>query len=90
MDKRELEITATLAMLSTLETTRIEAGIQEMLGHFEKMMEVDVDGLEPTTHALVKDNRTREDVPVQDETNAALLDNAPAKEDRFFLIPNVL
>lgn len=90
MDKRELEITANLAMLSVGETDRIEQGIQEMLGHFEKMMAVDVADLAPTTHPLVKDNRTREDVPLRYADNDALLDNAPAREDRFFLIPSVL
>ena len=90
MDKRELEITATLAMLSIGETERIEQGVTEMLGHFEKMMEVDVEGLEPTTHALVKTNRTREDIPIPDDNNDALLENAPEREERFFRIPSVL
>ena len=38
-----------------------EKEVSRMLTYFEKMSEVDVEGLEPTTHALQKENRLRED-----------------------------
>lgn len=90
MDKRELEITLALAMLEMGETERMEQGVEEMLGHFEKMMAVDVSDLAPTTHPLVKENRTREDVSRAYNDTESLLENGPETSDRFFVIPNVL
>ena len=54
------------------------------------MNALDTDGLEPTTHALVKDNRVRPDTVVPSLLADALVDQAPEREDRFFVIPNVL
>ena len=85
----ELKITAELAMLELKDTGMLERAVQEMLEYFSKMMEVDVDGLAPTTHALVTGNRVREDVIRADEGADALLGNAPKREDRFFRIPNI-
>ena len=89
MDKRELDITASLAMLNVDATCRIEEGVTEMLHHFEKMMEVDVSGLSPTTHPLVNENRLRDDTPERHDTEA-LLDNGPETSERFFVVPRVL
>jgi Asp-tRNA(Asn)/Glu-tRNA(Gln) amidotransferase C subunit len=38
----------------------------------------------------VKDNRVRPDVVVASDWADALVDQAPEREDRFFVIPNVL
>jgi len=65
-----------------------------MLEYFSLMRDIDVDALEPTTHAFSKVNRLRKDSEVNGErlSNMAdsLLDNAPELEDRFIVIPNVL
>ena len=90
MLKDELKTTASLAMLEFEQTEQIEGAVKEMLDYFSKMMEIDVDALEPTTHALVRDNRVREDTASASGDVEALLDNAPSREDRFFKIPNVL
>lgn len=92
MDKKELEITASLALLelSEEEYDRLGEGVSQMLEYFEKMMEVDVEGLEPTVHALLKNNRVREDVVKESAIADDLLEGAPELEDRFIVIPNVL
>ena len=90
MLKDELKTTAALAMLELEGTEQIEGAVLEMLDYFSKMMEIDVDALEPTTHALVKHNRVREDAVCSSEDAGELLDKAPSREDRFFKIPNVL
>ncbi len=95
MDINELKTTASLARLS-LEKEELEvlAGmVDQMLNYFSKMMEIDVDHLPPTTHALQKENVVRPDeiqastgMPGADE----LLDRAPERDGRFITIPNVL
>ncbi|HEY9594907.1 MAG TPA: Asp-tRNA(Asn)/Glu-tRNA(Gln) amidotransferase subunit GatC, partial [Spirochaetia bacterium] len=62
----------------------------QMLAHFSHMKEIDVAGLAPTTHALLRENRLRPDVERGTDLSAALLDNAPEREERFIVVPNVL
>jgi aspartyl-tRNA(Asn)/glutamyl-tRNA(Gln) amidotransferase subunit C len=92
MKQDELQITARLAQLALREeeTESLEKGVKQMLEYFRMMEEIDVSELEPTTHALLKHNRTREDAAVVSETPDALLEQAPEQEDRYITIPNVL
>ena len=92
MDTRELETTAALAQIDLGEgdLARLGDAVSQMLAYFEKMNALDTTGLEATTHALVKDNRVRPDTPVVSSYADALVDQAPEREDRFFVIPNVL
>ena len=93
MDKNELYITAQMARLklSETETHELEKAVSQMLEYFEKMKEVDVKELEPTTHALLKDNRLRKDGLTDNKSDPEdILKNAPELEDRFIVIPNVL
>ncbi|MEM5947149.1 Asp-tRNA(Asn)/Glu-tRNA(Gln) amidotransferase subunit GatC [Spirochaetia bacterium 38H-sp] len=92
MDRKELEVTAELASLRLEEAdfAKFMQEVEQILAYFEKMEELDVDNLEPTTHALVKKNRVRKDVVREFPDNDMLLDAAPEEEDRYFLIPNVL
>lgn len=92
MDIQELETTAALAQIDLGEgdLDRLGAAVSQMLAYFEKMNALDTSGLEPTTHALVKDNRVRPDVIVPSDMADAMVDQAPEREDRFFVIPNVL
>lgn len=92
MDIGELETTAALAQidLGDGDLARLGDAVSQMLAYFEKMNAVDTEGLEPTTHALVKDNRVRPDMAVASDLADDLVDRAPEREDRFFVIPNVL
>jgi len=92
MDTRELETTAALAQIDLGEgdLARLGDAVSQMLAYFERMNAVDTEGLEPTTHALVKDNRVRPDVIVPSSLADELVERAPEREDRFFVIPNVL
>ena len=64
--------------------------VEQMLAYFSHMREIDVEGLAPTTHALLRENRLREDVEASIDVTDKLLDNAPEREERFIVIPNVL
>jgi aspartyl-tRNA(Asn)/glutamyl-tRNA(Gln) amidotransferase subunit C len=92
MDAAELLMTARMARLrlSPAELERLGRAVEQMLAHFSHMREIDVEGLAPTTHALLRENRTREDVESPRTSPDALIENAPEREDRFIVIPNVL
>jgi aspartyl-tRNA(Asn)/glutamyl-tRNA(Gln) amidotransferase subunit C len=93
MNKEDLYTTAALAglSLSEREEETVGAAFEEMLRYFEVMKDIDVEGLEPTTHALVKDNRVRNDEIIRDTVQTdKLLENAPELDDRFITIPSVL
>jgi len=92
MDIAELETTAALAQIELGEgdLERLGTALSQMLAYFDTMSALDTEGLEPTTHALVKDNRVRPDAVVSAGLADDLLDQAPEREDRFFVIPNVL
>jgi len=101
MDTGELAITARMARLALSEAdmAKLGAAVEQMLAHFSHMKEIDVAGLEPTTHALLRENRLREDrepdrASPRGVSSAhitdTLLDNAPEREERFIVIPNVL
>ncbi len=92
MDAGELAVTARMARLSLSaeELSKLEAAVEQMLAYFSHMREIDVEGLAPTTHALLRENRTRRDVERGTDVSAALLENAPEREERFIVVPNVL
>jgi aspartyl-tRNA(Asn)/glutamyl-tRNA(Gln) amidotransferase subunit C len=92
MDADELVVTARMARLrlSQQEQERLGHAVEQMLAHFSHMRAIDVHDLAPTTHALLKENRLREDMENHTELGDKLLENAPEREGRFIVIPNVL
>ncbi len=90
MNLDDLTTTARLALLDIPDPEKLAHAFTEMLHHFEKMNEVDVSGLEPTTHALLRENRLRKDVVTNDDRSDELLARAADAKGRFFRIPNVL
>lgn len=94
MDTNELKTTASLARLSfdEPELEKLAGMVDQILDYFSKMMEIDVDHLLPTTHALQEENVVRPDVLVESsaELTEKLLERAPEREGRFITIPNVL
>ncbi len=91
MDGSELIVTARMARLtlSPDEQEKLGAAVEQMLAHFSHMKEIDVQGLAPTTHALLRENRLRDDVENRIDVTEKLLENAPEREERFIVIPNV-
>ena len=85
-------MTARMARLALSESELESLGkaVEQMLAHFSHMREVDVEGLAPTTHPLLRENRLREDVEHISDVTDRLLGNAPEREERFIVIPNVL
>jgi len=96
MHKEELFVTASLARLELddAEAEKLNQAVTQMIEYFSLMDKIDVDNLPPTTHAAVKANRTRGDIPsdisIAEKTADKMVENAPEKEGRFITIPNVL
>ncbi len=92
MDAEELFTTARMARLSLKESEveKLRQAVERMLGYFKELSTLDVASLPPTTHALLQKNRTREDTASASADSEPLLANAPQREDRFIVIPNVL
>ncbi|MDC7220520.1 MAG: Asp-tRNA(Asn)/Glu-tRNA(Gln) amidotransferase subunit GatC [Spirochaetales bacterium] len=99
MKKEELLTTASLALLELEESEvdRLGEEVSRMLDYFEMMTKLDVDGLEPTTHAFQKENRLRGDTLNNNNNNInnnfnneLIMENGNDVEDDFFVIPNVL
>jgi aspartyl-tRNA(Asn)/glutamyl-tRNA(Gln) amidotransferase subunit C len=94
MDKtlKEWFTTAALAQLELddREAVQLAAEAERMRELFLIMSEADTENLEPTTHAMVSGNRTREDRASVFNNADDLIGAAPESEDEFFLIPNVL
>jgi aspartyl-tRNA(Asn)/glutamyl-tRNA(Gln) amidotransferase subunit C len=92
MEAEELQATARMARLSLspAEEEQLGRAVERMLAYCSHMASLPVDDLEPTTHALLTKNRLRADEGPVDTSADPLLANAPAREDRFILIPNVL
>jgi len=61
-----------------------------ILQWIEQLNEVDTDGVEPMTSAVVLTLRMREDIVTDGGDAAAILANAPATRDGFFVVPKVV
>lgn len=93
MQKDELLITASLARLELNdgEIDRLDEAVSSMIEYFAVMDEIDVDDLEPTTHAFVRENRTREDIHAEESGMPdKLIANSPERDERFIVVPNVI
>ena len=92
MDPSELKTTVDMAMLEMDERhiAALEGAVQQMLEYFTTMSSIDVENVEPTTHALVTSNRVRPDQNERVVDPDTLLENAADLEDRLIAIPNVL
>ena len=72
---------------------RLEPLAQELssiLGWIEQLGEVDTDGVEPMASAVAVKLPLREDVVTEGGDSGAILANAPAKADGFFVVPKVV
>lgn len=96
MNRKELEMTASLAMLELHdeEIASLSSAVTSMLDYFSLMEEVDVDGLEPTTHAFTMQQSVRVDQRHDDDNEEGighdLLENGPEHDGQYFIIPHVL
>lgn len=70
---------------------RLQHDMEAIVDYIELLSELDVDGIEPTAHAVELTNVGREDVAGQPFDREAMLKNAPALlNDELIRVPQVL
>ena len=90
---QQVENVARLARLSLSadEVERFGEQLSSILGYIEKLQQLDVSGVQPTTHAVgvtstpLRDDELRPSLP-PDEALA----NAPQRDGTYFLVPRII
>ena len=72
------------------DAARMTGELNTILGFVEQLNEVNVDGVEPMTSVTPMAMKQREDVVNDGEIAAAIVANAPASEDDYFMVPKVI
>ncbi len=92
LTKAQVEHVALLARLelSEEEKEKYATQLNDILGHAEKLGELDTSDVPPTAHVLPLRNVMREDKVGDHLSNEAALSNAPAKEDGYFRVPKIV
>lgn len=76
--------------LSDEEINRFQNQLGGIMEHIAKLSEVDVEGIEATSHATDISNRVRPDVPVPSIAPEAFLQNAPDQAQGQLRVPKVV
>jgi|SRR5829696_3585810 len=89
IDRDEVLHVARLARLrvSDEEVERLAPELSKILGHVETMNELDLDGVEPTSHVVDLTNVLRDDAPRPSLPRDKALEQAPDAADGGFRVP---
>lgn len=66
------------------------AELSHILEHAERIQALDLDGVEPTSHAVPIVNAMRQDVKTPSLPQEVALRNAPESEDGRFKVPRII
>ncbi|MCW3001874.1 MAG: gatC [Conexibacter sp.] len=90
IDREQVLHVAKLARLelSEEEVGRMATELSGVLGHIEKIGELSLDDVPPTTHVVAIDNALRPDEVRPSLPREVALANAPATQDGGFLVPS--
>ena len=72
------------------EVEHLRGELNAMLDFVERLSEVDVGGVEPMTSVTPMTLKMRNDAVTDGNIADAVLANAPAHEDHFFVVPKVV
>jgi aspartyl-tRNA(Asn)/glutamyl-tRNA(Gln) amidotransferase subunit C len=92
ISKEEVRHIARLARLklSEDEVEKFTEQLSHILEHAARVRELNLDGLEPLTHAVDRTNVMREDEVKEGLLSEEALKNAPDREGDFFRIPPIV
>jgi len=76
--------------LSDTETLRLTTELNGILGQFERLQELNTDGVAPTSHSLPLQNVFRDDEIRPSLSREAATANAPDKRDGNFIVPQIM
>ena len=90
IDREQVLHVARLARLrlSDDEVERMSGELSGILGHIEKIGELDLEGVPPTSHVVDVTNALREDEPRPSWPRESMLAAAPAVRDDGFEVPS--
>ena len=76
--------------VSDEEVAPLQGELNAILAFVEQLSEVDVEGVEPMTSVTPMAMKKRPDVVIDGSDADAVLRNAPATENNYFLVPKVV
>jgi len=90
LTRQEVDHVARLARLelSDAESERMATELSKVLDHIEKIRELDLDGVEPTSHVVDVVNVLRADEPEPSLPREVALAAAPEATDTGFAVPS--
>ncbi len=77
-------------VVSDEEVARFQPQLEQVVKYVAKLQELDVSGIEPTSHAQPLTNVLREDGVREGLTNDQVMANAPASSEGQFLVPKIV
>ena len=69
---------------------RMRQQLDAILAYIDKLRELDVEGVEPTAHAVPLLNVMRDDAVAPCLSQDAALANAPDRAEEFFRVPRII
>jgi aspartyl-tRNA(Asn)/glutamyl-tRNA(Gln) amidotransferase subunit C len=92
LDRAAVDHVARLARLdlSEKERERMQAELSQILDHADKIQALDLDGVEPTSHAVPIVNVMRPDLVQPSLPQVATLRNAPEVHEGRFKVPRII
>jgi aspartyl-tRNA(Asn)/glutamyl-tRNA(Gln) amidotransferase subunit C len=70
------------------EIERMTGELSSILDHIEKINELDLEEVEPTSHVVALENVLREDIPRPSWPRERMLEGAPDASDEGFSVPS--
>lgn len=90
IDREQVLHVARLARLrlSEEEASRVQTELSSILEHVDKLAEINIEGVEPTSHVVPLENVLRDDVPRPSLDREIALDQAPDPYEGAFRVPS--
>jgi len=76
--------------LTAKEEEKLSKQLKKILDFIDKLKEIDISSIEPTSHILPLSNVFREDKLSESLPVKEVLKNAPQREEDFFVVPKVI
>ena len=91
LSREEVEHVAQLARLhfDEEELTKFQSELSLIIDYVQQISELDLSGLEPTSHAVALKNVLRPDEPVPSFTSEEALSSGPDVEQGLFVVPRI-
>jgi aspartyl-tRNA(Asn)/glutamyl-tRNA(Gln) amidotransferase subunit C len=92
IDKDTVKYLAHLARikLDDQELLLLSRQLEDVVNFIDKLKELDLAGVKPTSHILPLKNIFREDKSIQPLNAKDALSNAPKQKENFFIVPKVI